>query len=61
MTPRPDWERVSHLFQQALELIPSPHAEYWVAASFDKLDRTNDAIAGYERFLANPGARLSRP
>lgn len=43
-------------FNKALSLIPSPHAEYWVAASLDKLNRTNEAISAYQVYLADPAA-----
>jgi hypothetical protein len=56
-----DYEAAHRSFQTALELIPSPHAEYWVAESLDKLARQNEAIAAYETFLANPGASKLGP
>lgn len=47
-------------FQKAYAIIPSPHAEYWIAMSMDKADpETKDAksiAAAYEVFLNNPGA-----
>src|SRR6187551_1237704 len=47
-------------FKQAYEIIPSPHAEYWIALSMDKADpETKDPkalAAAYETFLTNPGA-----
>jgi hypothetical protein len=51
-----DYAAAYESFNKAIELIPSPHAEYWAAASLDKLDRANEAIAAYEQFLADPGA-----
>lgn len=43
-------------FQAAYELIPTPHAEYWIAASLDKLNKPAEAVDAYARFLANPEA-----
>jgi hypothetical protein len=51
-----DYEKALANFKQAHGLIPTPHAEYWVAASHDKLNQSNEAIAAYEQFLANPDA-----
>lgn len=47
-------------FKKAYAIIPSPHAEYWIAVSMDKADpETKDPkalAAAYEIFLTNPGA-----
>ena len=47
-------------FRRAYEIIPSPHAEYWIALSMDKADpETKDPKAlavAYRTFLTNPGA-----
>lgn len=44
-------------FETANSLIPSPHAEYWLAKSLEaQPDKLEPAIAAYERFLANPEA-----
>lgn len=47
-------------FKKAYAIIPSPHAEYWIAVSMDKADpETKDPKAlatAYETFLTNPGA-----
>jgi hypothetical protein len=43
-------------FQKAHEQIPSPHALYWMAKSLDKQDKTADALAAYEKLLADPDA-----
>ncbi|HEY8944770.1 MAG TPA: PEGA domain-containing protein, partial [Polyangiaceae bacterium] len=44
-------------FEQANNLIPAPQAEYWIAKSVEaQPDKTQEAIAAYERFLANPDA-----
>ncbi|HET9932421.1 MAG TPA: PEGA domain-containing protein [Polyangiaceae bacterium] len=43
-------------FRKADALIPSPHAQYWTAKSLDKLDRVEESIAAYQRYLENPDA-----
>lgn len=43
-------------FIKADGLIPSPHAKYWVAKSLDKQDKTEDAIAAYEKALGDADA-----
>jgi hypothetical protein len=43
-------------FRTANELIPSPQAEYWIAMSLVRQDRTEEAVAALETFLNNPGA-----
>ena len=43
-------------FQKANTLIPAPQALYWYAKSLDKQDKTEDAIAAYEKLLADPDA-----
>jgi hypothetical protein len=43
-------------FQKANEQIPSPHALYWMAKSLDKQDKTAEAIAAYEKLLADVDA-----
>ncbi|MGC4065465.1 MAG: hypothetical protein QM784_12630 [Polyangiaceae bacterium] len=43
-------------FQEAESLIPSANAEYWIAASYDKLDRQVEALAAYATYLAGPEA-----
>jgi hypothetical protein len=43
-------------FVKADGLIPSPHAKYWIAKSLDKQDKTDDAIAAYEKFLGDADA-----
>jgi outer membrane biosynthesis protein TonB len=40
-------------FSKANELIPSPHALYWIAKSLDGQGKTEDAIKAYETFLAD--------
>jgi len=41
-------------FQEAQSLVPSANAEYWIAATLDKLDKQAEALAAYATFLANP-------
>jgi tetratricopeptide (TPR) repeat protein len=43
-------------FQEAESLIPSANAEYWIAATYDKLDRKVEALAAYATYLANEEA-----
>ena len=42
-------------FAKANELVPSPQAAYWVAKSLDGQGKTEDAIAAYDKLLADPG------
>jgi hypothetical protein len=42
-------------FSKANELIPSPQAAYWAAKSIDGQGKTDDAIAAYDKLLADPG------
>ncbi len=41
-------------FQKANDLIPSPQAAYWIAKCIDGLNKTEEAIAAYEKLLADP-------
>ncbi len=41
-------------FQKANDAIKSPQADYWIAKSLDQQNKTADAIAAYESFLAGP-------
>jgi hypothetical protein len=43
-------------FEKANTLVPSPHAEYWIAKTLDLQGKTPEAIRAYETFLANPEA-----
>lgn len=43
-------------FRAAHDLIPSPHAEYWMAASLDHQGREQEAARAYQAFLSHPGA-----
>lgn len=40
-------------FKKANEILPSPHAEYWMAMSLDKQGKKEDAAAAYEKLLAH--------
>lgn len=40
-------------FKQANEILPSPHAEYWMAMSLDKRGKSDDAAAAFEKLLAH--------
>jgi PEGA domain len=42
-------------FSKANELIPSPQAAYWTAKAIDGQGKTDDAIAAYDKLLADPG------
>ncbi len=42
-------------FKKAYEAIPTPHAEYWMAAALDKQGKSEEAAAAYAKFLDNPG------
>lgn len=52
-----DYAAAYENFKAAHELIPSPHAEYWMAVSLDR-QGTGDAEAAraYQTFLSNPAA-----
>lgn len=47
-------------YKKAYALIPSPHAEYWVAKSLDLADAKSETpaetLAAYTKLLTNPGA-----
>lgn len=43
-------------FKKADELIPSPHAQYWMALALDKQGKKEGAISAFETLLANPNA-----
>ncbi len=54
-----DYATAYDQFKTAQELIPSPHAEYWMALSLDgQENREADAAAAYETFLSNPSASM---
>jgi hypothetical protein len=41
-------------FAKANELVPSPQAAYWTAKAIDGQGKIEDAIAAYEKLLADP-------
>jgi PEGA domain/Tetratricopeptide repeat len=43
-------------FKKADELIPSPHAQYWIAMALDKQGKSEAAAAAFEKLLASPDA-----
>jgi tetratricopeptide (TPR) repeat protein len=43
-------------FKKANELIPSPHAEYWMGMTLYKQGKNAEAVTQLEKFLAHPGA-----
>ena len=51
-----DYVTASAAFEKANEAIKSPQADYWIAKSLDQQNKTTDAIAAYEAFLAEPDA-----
>jgi hypothetical protein len=51
-----DYAAAAAAFQRANDNIPAPQAEYWRAKSLDGQNKTEEAIAAYEAFLANPNA-----
>ncbi|OQX66778.1 MAG: hypothetical protein B6A08_06340 [Sorangiineae bacterium NIC37A_2] len=52
-----DYIKAESEFRIAHEKIPSPHAEYWIAASMDKANKpAKEVVRAYELFLTNPAA-----
>lgn len=52
-----DFAKAESEFRKAHELIPSPHAEYWIADSMDKQNKpTRSVYEAYVLFLTNPAA-----
>lgn len=51
-----DYVAAEAAFAKANSLVPSPHAEYWIAKSLDLQNLTQEAIRAYETFVANPEA-----
>jgi len=41
-------------FQKANSIIPSPHAQYWIAMSYDKAGKKEEAIKAFDELFANP-------
>lgn len=40
-------------FKKANEILPSPHAEYWMAMALDKQGKAEDAAAAFEKLLGH--------
>lgn len=52
-----DYAAAYENFKAAYELIPSPHAEYWMATSLDRQGAQDaEAARAYQTFLSNPAA-----
>jgi hypothetical protein len=51
---RGDYGAAHTQFKVANDLIATPHALYWIAASLDKLEQTDAAIRAYEQLLEHP-------
>jgi hypothetical protein len=51
-----DYASAVEQFRKANDIIPSPHAKYWIAKSLDKQDRVSDAIEAYEIFVNDADA-----
>lgn len=43
-------------FKKAYELIPTPHAEYWMGMALYKQGKDAEALPALEKFLANPNS-----
>ncbi len=43
-------------FKKANELIPSPHAEYWMGMALYKQNKDAEALAQLQKFMQDPGA-----
>ncbi len=51
-----DYTAAYENFKKANEIIPSSQAVYWEAKSLEAQNKTDEAIATYEAFLASPGS-----
>jgi hypothetical protein len=51
-----DYGKAVDSFKKANEILPSPHAEYWIAMSLDKQGKSEDAAAAFEKLIASPDA-----
>ncbi|MBX3184905.1 MAG: PEGA domain-containing protein [Polyangiaceae bacterium] len=49
-----DFAAAESSFRKAYSIIPTPHAEYWIAKSIDKQLKIVEAIEAYSSFLSNP-------
>jgi hypothetical protein len=51
-----DYAAALESFNKAYDLIPTPHAEYWIAKSLEQQGKVEEAVAAYQKFLDNPDA-----
>lgn len=49
-----DYAAATTHFSKANELIPSPHAQYWIALAYDKQGKVAEAYSAYAAFFAYP-------
>lgn len=49
-----DYQAAYEAFSEANELLPVPQAQFWLAMSLDQLDRDADALAAFEKLIADP-------
>jgi hypothetical protein len=51
-----DYSKALDNFKKAYELIPTPHAQFWIGMSLAQLNRGDEAVKELEALLANPDA-----
>src|SRR5262245_60746614 len=51
-----DYAGALESFKKAYELIPTPHAQFWIGMSLAQLNRNDEAVKELEALLANPDA-----
>ena len=51
-----DYSGALDSFKKAYELIPTPHAQFWIGMSLAQLNRSDEAVKELEALLANPDA-----
>ncbi len=49
-----DYAAAVESFKKAYEILPSPHAQFWIAQALDNAGKSDEAIAAYEKLLADP-------
>ncbi len=49
-----DYTTAVENFKKAYEILPSPHAQFWIAQSLDNAGKGDEAISAYEKLLADP-------
>jgi hypothetical protein len=49
-----NYESAREAFKEANDLVPAPQAQFWLAMSLDQLDRDTEALAAFERLIADP-------